>query len=60
MNEAVSEFEKLFMQYDYSFKVADVVKGTIIKKENDYYLVDIGSKTEAIFDKLKEKIFTNC
>lgn len=48
MNEAVSEFEKLFMQYDYSFKVADVVKGTIIKKENDYYLVDIGSKTEAI------------
>lgn len=43
-----SEFEKLFMQYDYSFKVADVVKGTVVKKENDHFLVDIGSKTEAI------------
>lgn len=43
-----SEFEKLFMQYDYSFKVADVIKGTVIKRENDHFLVDIGSKTEAI------------
>lgn len=48
IEQAKSEFEKLFMQYDYSFKVADVVKGTVIKRENDHFLVDIGSKTEAI------------
>lgn len=47
IEQAKSEFERLFMQYDYSFKVADVVKGTIIKRENDHFLVDIGSKTEA-------------
>lgn len=61
MNDVVSEFERLFMQYDYAFKVADVVKGTIIKKENDYFLVDIGSKTEAIlpFRELSNVEFKN-
>ena len=28
-----SEFAKLFENYDYNFKVADVVKGTIVKKK---------------------------
>lgn len=44
----MSEFEKLFMQYDYSFKIADVIKGTVVKRENDHFLVDIGAKTEAL------------
>ena len=33
--------------YNYKFSVADVVKGIVIKRENDGFLVDIGAKTEA-------------
>lgn len=43
-----SEFEKLLKQsFDYNFKVADVVKGKVVKLEKNGILVDIGSKTEA-------------
>jgi ribosomal protein S1 len=44
----VSEFERLFNQsYDYNFKIADVVKGTVVKVDKGGIFVDIGSKTEA-------------
>ena len=50
----VSEFERLLNQsFDYNFKVADVVKGTVIKVDKSAIFVDIGSKTEA-FLPLKE------
>jgi len=50
----ISEFERLLNQsFDYNFKVADVVKGTIIKVDKGGIFVDIGSKTEA-FLPLKE------
>jgi len=49
IQEAMTEFERLFMQsYDYNFKVADVVKGTVIKADKNEILVDIGSKAEAM------------
>ena len=42
------EFEKLLSDsYTYKINVADVVKGIIVKKEKDGFLVDIGAKTEA-------------
>ena len=42
------EFVRLLEEsYSYKFQVADIVKGIIVKKENDGYLVDIGAKTEA-------------
>lgn len=42
------EFVRLLEEsYNYKFSVADVVKGIVIKKENDGFLVDIGAKTEA-------------
>lgn len=44
----MSEFEQLFTKFDYNFKVADVVKGTIVKLENNGFLVDIGAKSEAL------------
>jgi ribosomal protein S1 len=37
-----------FTKFDYNFKVADVVKGTIVKLENNGFLVDIGAKSEAL------------
>ena len=44
----VSEFERLLNQsFDYNFKIADVVKGTIVKIDKNGIFVDIGSKTEA-------------
>ncbi len=47
-NELISEFERLLNQsFDYNFKVADLVKGTIIKIDKGGIFVDIGSKTEA-------------
>lgn len=54
-NEAlISEFERLLNQsFDYNFKVADVVNGTIVKIDKGGIFVDIGSKTEA-FLPLKE------
>lgn len=47
IEDSRSEFERLFEQYDYNFKVADVVPGTVVKRENDNFLVDVSSKTEA-------------
>ena len=42
------EFEKMLEDsYTYKLNVADVVKGVVVKKEKDGYLVDIGAKTEA-------------
>ena len=42
------EFVRLLEEsYNYKFSVADVVKGLVIKQENDGFLVDIGAKTEA-------------
>ena len=47
MNEQ-DEFVRLLEEsYNYKFQVADIVKGIVVKKENDGYLVDIGAKTEA-------------
>jgi len=46
---SMTEFEKLFNEsFDYNFKVADVVKGTVVRIEKNGVLVDIGSKSEAI------------
>ena len=37
------EFVRLLEEsYNYKFSVADVVKGIVIKQENDGFLVDIG------------------
>ena len=48
-NEAVSEFERLLNEsFSYSFKAADLVKGTIVKIDNKEILVDIGAKSEAV------------
>ncbi|MDD3236697.1 MAG: S1 RNA-binding domain-containing protein [Candidatus Gastranaerophilales bacterium] len=42
------EFVKLLEEsYNYKFSVADVVKGIVVKQENEGFLVDIGAKTEA-------------
>lgn len=56
MNEQ-DEFVRLLEEsYNYKFSVADVVKGIVIKQENDGFLVDIGAKTEAF---LPNKEITN-
>ncbi len=45
---SAEEFEKMLEDsYTYKLNVADVVKGVVVKKEKDGYLVDIGAKTEA-------------
>ena len=42
------EFERLLEEtYTHKLNVVDVVRGVVVKKEKDGYLVDIGSKTEA-------------
>lgn len=44
----MDEFERLLEEsFKSKLSVADVVRGAIIKKENEGYLVDIGSKCEA-------------
>ncbi|MDD3149985.1 MAG: S1 RNA-binding domain-containing protein [Candidatus Gastranaerophilales bacterium] len=49
VEKEMTEFEKLFLKsYDYDFKVAGVVKGTVLKVDKNEILVDIGSKSEAI------------
>lgn len=54
LNDSSNEFERLLKEsFDYNFKIADVVKGTIVKIEKNGVLVDMGSKTEA-FVPLKE------
>ena len=46
---AMSEFERLLNEsFNYSFKAADLVKGTIVKIDNKEILVDIGAKSEAV------------
>ncbi len=48
MQNDTDEFVKLLEEsYNYKFSVADVVKGIVVKQENDGFLVDIGAKTEA-------------
>ncbi|OGI03716.1 MAG: hypothetical protein A2104_05565 [Candidatus Melainabacteria bacterium GWF2_32_7] len=58
----ISEFERLLNQsFDYNFKVADVVKGVVIKVDKGGIFVDIGSKTEAFlpFKELSNVPFSN-
>jgi len=60
--ELISEFERLLNQsFDYNFKVADVVKGIVIKVDKAGVFVDIGSKTEAFlpFKELSNLPFSN-
>ena len=48
-NEAMSEFERLLNEsFSYSFKAAELVKGTVVKMDNKEILVDIGAKSEAV------------
>ncbi len=45
---SLEEFERMLDEsYTYKLSVADVVKGVVVKKEKDGFLVDIGAKTEA-------------
>lgn len=45
----LSEFERLLNEsFDYNFKVADIVEGTVIKVDRSGILIDIGSKSEAV------------
>ena len=47
-NHQMDEFEKLLNEsYSHKFEVADVIKGIVVKRENDGYLIDIGAKSEA-------------
>jgi len=47
-NISTDEFEKLLENsYTYKLNVADVVKGVVVKKDKEGFLVDIGAKTEA-------------
>lgn len=60
--ELMNEFERLLNQsFDYNFKVADVVKGTVVKIDKGGIFVDIGSKTEAFlpFKELSNVPFAN-
>lgn len=45
--EELNEFEKLLLEYDYSFDRGDIVKGSIIGFDSEGVLVDIGAKTAA-------------
>jgi len=61
-SELISEFERLLNQsFDYNFKVANVVKGTVVKIDKAGIFVDIGSKTEAFlpFKELSNLPFTS-
>lgn len=45
----MDEFERLLNEsFTKKFNVADVVEGRVVKREKDYFLVDIGAKVEAI------------
>ena len=53
----IDDFEQLLNDsFNKTFNVADVVEGTVVKRENNYFLVDIGAKVEAI---LPDKEVTN-
>ena len=47
--DKMDEFERLLEEsFSKSFSVADIVEGTVMKKENEGYLVSVkGAKTEA-------------
>ena len=48
VTKEMDEFERLLEEsFTSKLSVADVVRGQLVKKENDGYLVDIGSKCEA-------------
>ena len=48
-NQAQSEFARLLDEsFSYSFRAADLVKGTVVKMDNKEILVDIGAKSEAV------------
>ncbi len=45
----LDEFEKLLeASFSKKLSVADVIEGKVVKREKDYFLVDIGAKVEAI------------
>ena len=50
------EFEALLENYNYSFKVGDIVKGKVFSYSSDSILVDIGAKTNAICPLREAKI----
>ncbi len=57
---SADEFEKMLEDsYTYKLNVADVVKGVVVKKEKDGYLVDIGAKTEAFLPNREVSNFTD-
>ena len=49
MTQVLDEFEKLLEEsFSNSHSVADIVEGTVLRKEQDGYLVSVrGAKTEA-------------
>lgn len=48
LEKTADDFEQLLQQsFSRPIEVANVVKGTILKRESEGYLVDIGSKSEA-------------
>lgn len=46
-NETDDFIRLLEESYNYKFSVADLVRGIVVKQENEGFLVDIGAKTEA-------------
>ena len=49
VEKTMSEFERLLSEsFDYNFKVANVVEGTVVKIDKNGILVDVGSKSEGI------------
>ncbi len=50
------EFNELLKNYDYSFKVGDIVKGKVFSYSSDAILVDIGAKTNAICPQREAKL----
>ena len=48
MTQVMDEFEKLLNeQFSYTFNVADIIQGVVVKRDNNGFLVDIGAKSEA-------------
>ncbi|MCQ2958207.1 MAG: S1 RNA-binding domain-containing protein [Candidatus Gastranaerophilales bacterium] len=49
LEKPMTEFERLLNEsFNYSFKAAELVKGTIVKIDSKEILVDIGAKSEAV------------
>lgn len=48
MTQTMDEFEKLLTeQFSYTFNVADIIQGVVVKRDKNGFLVDIGAKSEA-------------